>query len=429
MSGLARFEDYPPGEYGLPHMGKVISDHRLKRGWKRSDLAIVCGVNEQTVAYWESLEYLADMDRRIFLCKVLNIPPALLGLTKYSLMGTNQEKAFLTAHKQITEILEDNAYGLYEDILLFAHTSKDKYSPEATYRFYKHQQELEQIVERVPQTEKEAWKDLLSRYYQHATFVAQHHKQDALALSYANQALAIASDINDNELLGASLYRRARVHLIQNRQGDARTDIQSALDKAEKARGPLKGSTYLLAAEVNSLYSQADEKLRTRCRKWQDSALNLTYKGKIEDDGTFLTFSLYAVHHERAKTLLRFALYHATDDELVERLKNPHIRANEELLKDARSALIAARNHLESSSSRKEMYLATTEARLHLVGREFEESARTAKRALQFARKAHSQQTIEEVKQIYRVLNQLVPENPYVCNLGIEVGIFPRWDK
>jgi hypothetical protein len=124
--------------------------------------------------------------------------------------------------------------------------------------------------------------------------------------------------------------------------------------------------------------------------------------------------------------LLRFALYHATDEELIERLRNPHIRANGEALKDARNALAAARNYLESSSSRKEMYLATTEARLHLVSREFEESAQTAKKALQFAKKAHSQQTIEEVKQIYRALNQLAPENPYVCNLGIEVSIFPQ---
>ena len=29
MAKLARPEDYPPGLYGLPHMGEVIADHRV----------------------------------------------------------------------------------------------------------------------------------------------------------------------------------------------------------------------------------------------------------------------------------------------------------------------------------------------------------------------------------------------------------------
>ena len=46
--------------------------------------------------------------------------------------------------------------------------------------------------------------------------------------------------------------------------------------------------------------------------------------------------------------------------------------------------------------------------------------------ALQFARKSHSQQGIDEVKQIYVLLSQLVDKNPYVTNLGVELSIFPR---
>src|SRR5579875_3343318 len=82
MSTRARIEDYPPGKYGLPHMGAVIADHRIKAGWTSQEtFAVVCGVDKQTVAYWENQRYLADMERRIFLCKLLSIPPALLGLT------------------------------------------------------------------------------------------------------------------------------------------------------------------------------------------------------------------------------------------------------------------------------------------------------------------------------------------------------------
>lgn len=426
MSTLARPEDYPPGMYGLPHMGEVIADHRIRAGWtSQEEFAKVCGVDKQTVVYWENQVYLADMDRRILLCKILKIPPALLGLTWRSVADDDVAKTFSSTLDGIAGLLEENAYALYEDILTFAHTSRDKYSPAAAYRFYKHQQELEQIVQRVPEIEKDAWQDLLSRFYQHSTFIAQHHKRDRQALSFANTAVSLAESLHDPELLGASLYRRSRVHLIQNRHKSALNDIQGALDNAKRARASLKGSSYLLAAEINALRAGSDEGLKTRCRVWQDNAAKLIYNGKVEEDGTFLTFSLYAIHHERAKTLLRFALFHTSDDELVEQLKNTHVSANRELLKDARNALMTARRHVETSSARKEMYLSLTEARILLVAREFEESAKMAKVALQFARQSHSQQGIEEVKQLYEMLYQLAPRNPYVANLGVELNIFP----
>jgi len=427
MSTQARYDDYSPGLYGLPHMGEVIADHRLKAGWTSQEaFAIVCGVDKQTVTYWENQVYLADMDRRILLCKLLKIPPALLGLTWRSVASTDMKtEPLFEASKSVAELLEENAYALYEDILTFAHTSKDKYSPEAAYRFYKHQQELEQLVTKVSEIEKDSWKDLLSRFYQHSTFIAQHHMKDKEALSWANRAVSIAESLNDTELLGASLYRRSRVHLIQKRPETAKDDITNALEKVKRARAPLKGSGYLLAAEINSLYAQSDEALKTHCRKWQDGALKLIYNNKVEDDGTFLTFDLYAVHHERAKTLLRFALFHIDDGELLERLKNPYIRANSQVLKDAQNALMAARKNLETSSPRKEMYLAITEARILLIGREYEECAKVAKLALQFARKSHSQQGIDEIKQIHAILTQLVDKNPYVANLGVELNVFP----
>ena len=105
----------------------------------------------------------------------------------------------------IGKLLEENAYALYEDILTFAHMSKDKYSPTSAYRFKKHQQELEQIIHHVPEVEKNAWQDLLSRFYQHSTFIAQHHKKDEEALLFANKAVSLAESLQDAELLGISL--------------------------------------------------------------------------------------------------------------------------------------------------------------------------------------------------------------------------------
>jgi DNA-binding XRE family transcriptional regulator len=426
MSRLAKPEDYSPGLYGLPHMGEVIADHRINAGWTSQEtFAIVCGVDKQTVAYWENQRYLADMERRILLSKLLKIPPTLLGLTWYSMVDENVTNIFSDSPHGIGKLLEENAYALYEDILTFAHMSKDKYSPTSAYRFKKHQQELEQIIHHVPELEKNAWQDLLSRFYQHSTFIAQHHKKDGEALLFANKAVSLAESLQDAELLGISLYKRSRVHLVQNKHNLARADIKSTLDKVKRAKASLKGSTYLLAAEVNSIYAGSDDELKTKCRTWQENASKLLYNGKVEEDGTFLTFNLYAVHHERAKTLLRFSLFYTDYDELTEKLKNTYLKPKNELLIETKNALATARKHLEPGSSTGEMNLSITEAKVYLIDREFEESAKIAKIALQFARKSHSQQGMEEVKQLYAMLHQVAPTNPYIANLGVELKIFP----
>ena len=132
------------------------------------------------------------------------------------------------------------------------------------------------------------------------------------------------------------------------------------------------------------------------------------------------------MHHERAKTLLRFALFSTRDSDLTEKLKNTSTRAKKEPLVDAGNALTAARKYLEPGSSTGETNLAITEARVHLIAKEFEESARIARRALDFARKSHSLQSVEEVKQLYVVLHQLAPTNPYIAHLGVELRIFPE---
>jgi len=431
VSTLSRYEKYRPGRYGLPHMGDVFTDHRLKAGWTSQDIfAKVCGVDKQTVAYWESQEYLSEMDRRIFLCKLLKISPSLLGLTWRSVLSDDQIPRYITDTEYRAELLEENTYGLYEDILSFTKTSPQKYSEETAYRFYKHQQELERIIPHASSFSQDSWKDLLSRYYQHSAFIAQHHKKDDLALSYANKAvdMAISLECEDVEIVGSAYYKRARIHLVQGDHVLAKENIQEALKKAGKARPSLKGSTYLLAAEIHSLYASQEGELRRQCHEWQNDAVNLLYKKKPESDDTFVVgFSLYAVHHERAKTLMRFALFHTSNDELVERLKDKYVRADAALLLDARNSLSAAKKHLGSlqpTLTTGHMNFAITEARLLLVEKEYEQSAKLAKKALIAACASNSAKGVREVGEIHTILNELAPQNPYVCNLGVELGRF-----
>jgi hypothetical protein len=97
------------------------------------------------------------------------------------------------------------------------------------------------------------------------------------------------------------------------------------------------------------------------------------------------------------------------------------------LLQDARNSLSAARKHLGSVQSVRatsHMDYTITEARLLLVEREYEQSAKIAKAALNIAQVANSSKGVSDVGTIHTLLNELAPQNPYVCNLGVELGRF-----
>jgi hypothetical protein len=271
--------------------------------------------------------------------------------------------------------------------------------------------------------EKDSLQELLGRFYEHSAFIAQHHKEDEQALSYMKQGIDVALPLKNADNIGAALERRARIYLLQGRYDKARQDIQAATDYIKHVCSAIKGNIYVLSAEIHTFYAESDKKLQDQCRGWENLAAELVYRGKVEDNGLLMGFNFYDVHHGRAKRLARFSLFHINDKELLERLKDTHVQADTELVGEAHRELTNAKKHMGIRQTNA-MDVSITEARLYLIQREFEESAKVAKKALQIAREVHSQRGIGEVFQIYQILKELAPRNPYICNLGIELGIF-----
>ncbi len=77
LSSEACYESFSPGLHNLPHMGEVIAHYRKKRYRTQESFAIAAGVIVRTVQEWETNIMTADMGRRIFLAKMLKIPPCL----------------------------------------------------------------------------------------------------------------------------------------------------------------------------------------------------------------------------------------------------------------------------------------------------------------------------------------------------------------
>ena len=110
----------------------------------------------------------------------------------------------------------------------------------------------------------------------------------------------------------------------------------------------VKGSIYLLSAEIQAFYTASDKKLQDQCREWQNDAAELVYRGKVEDNGTFLmlSFMLFIMR----KTLARFSLFHPMTRG-TPRTSGTHVQANSELVQDAHRELTNARKHVDIGTS------------------------------------------------------------------------------
>jgi hypothetical protein len=131
----------------------------------------------------------------------------------------------------------------------------------------------------------------------------------------------------------------------------------------------------------------------------------MLYKGIAEPDESFFRFNLSAIHHEKAKSLLCWQ----------------HNREDRKLV---RSKLVTALETLHPDLTVWKAYYFMTEARLNLAEHDLEASAQAGKAALNIARAMHSKMEEENVRHLYHELNEKDSRNPYVRNLGVELGIF-----
>ncbi|MGB8344121.1 MAG: hypothetical protein WCD86_04510 [Ktedonobacteraceae bacterium] len=266
---------------------------------------------------------------------------------------------------------------------------------------------MEKIAQNAPAVEREPWLELLCNFYQISTRFAQHSMGKKRALVDAQNAVDLATSLDNIELLVSAQYRQAVVYLEQSATvsdptlqqayiGHAKSDIEAALKHADRVRATLKGNVYLLAAEINALYAGNDAALRKQGEKWQDKTANLVYRGDLEDEGNFLKLNASALHHEKAKLLLLFGR-----------------------VKEARSELNLTWKTLPPDLLTWKMNTYLTEARLYKAEHDLEGSVHAAIEAYYIVRAMHSNKGENSVLNIYRELKQLDENNPYVCRLGV----------
>jgi transcriptional regulator with XRE-family HTH domain len=410
-SGYGRFT---PGEGVLPHMGEVIVEYRLRRGWNtQAELAAAAGVSQRAVTDWESKAMIRDPDRRIFLARLLKIPPALLGIDWRPVFYEDNTGAHSRPLPQDQVWLEDS-YHHYEDTL--ALTWDVTYSggfAQVAERFERRFSRLNALAREVSGPEKEAWLGLLCQYYQASIQTPQHCGESRyaqlIALQRCQTALQIARELDDAELLAAGYFRLSGIYESHGNLLLARESILQGMQYVDRVRDPTRGNLYLRAATISARFAEQDETLIALLRDWQDEALQIVYRGEIEPDRSFFRLNRAAVHHERARTFLRFAL--ARPEEKI-------------ILLDAQSEMQLARDALPADLAIWRMYFLVTEARLYLASHDLEGGARLALAALRAAREMQSKKGERQVCELFQEMRRQDEHNPYVCNLGVELGLF-----
>src|SRR6266700_829396 len=71
---------FPVGIGNMPHAGRVIAFYRDLRGWDQDQFAAEMGLGKRRIYQIEESAVLKSSSRREVLVKLLNIPPALLGV-------------------------------------------------------------------------------------------------------------------------------------------------------------------------------------------------------------------------------------------------------------------------------------------------------------------------------------------------------------
>jgi len=410
MHWWSRYGSYRAGTWGLPHMGDVIKEYRIRRGFYSQDqFSQAAGVSRRTIDYWESNMYLTEMDRRIFLSKFLRIPPALLGLTVYNVMDdTHVIENYTESLKHMVELAEEDSYYAYEDILVLGWECLRKGGiPQVAERVNRRLKKLQGIVQGCPTEEKEAWLVLLFQYYRLSSAFSRHVIPSD-GIPGISTAISIAEELDDVELIANAYQHRASLYIAQDQVKEAKYDIDVAMTYANRVNTPLKGSIYLRAAEINS-HLGGNTAIREENKRLHGLVAHLAYDTKRTTtyDRTFRILTTSSVHHERAKVLLKL---HEFDP------KPQH-------LQDAENELHLVKKSLSPDLVEWQLFFALTEGRLRIAQGEIRESAIVGKEALKTARLLSSRSGITDVTTLYHDLKKHHPNNLEVINLGVQLGI------
>ncbi len=388
---------FQEGEDNLPHFGDVITHYRLLLGWTRKEAATALNC---TTRYIEMLESKKNKNmpesnpRRAAIAKILSIPPVLFGLASPS--HEQESTAIPTASG-----FDTHAISFYEDMLS---SSWELYYTSSVQRATKNIdiwiQFLKQDVDNAQGAKFNQLLSVLCRFYQLAALVARERMDIPQALGNEKEAVALAFQGGNAELIASSLLRRTRIYLQTKDYNLALQDAEAAHTYADRSRDPLKGKVYQIIGETYARIAGSDQHLQTKSLKLFDQVGRIVRKGNLEADGSFTKLDITSLYIERAEALTKFGQFD-----------------------DAHDAIAIAREKLSPELTRWNVNILLGEAETYFAEKEYEDCITIALDALKIVDILQLQGKKERIRRLFRELQQIDANYPLTRLLGKELNM------
>ncbi len=245
---------------------------------------------------------------------------------------------------------------------------------------------------------------LRCRFLQLQSVIARDHTDFPKALNAINEAITLAFQLQDAELVASSLYRRAKVWAAQQQYDLAVKDLEAVLPYARRSRDPLRCYIAMLLAEMYSRLAPGDARYAKKSLTLLDEVdRTVRTHGVLEGDGSFVKVDIAGLYMIRGDVLGRSGQRD-----------------------DAREAFLLVRRSLPKAFTRWQGNLCISEAQLSLAQRDLENSCQLAHDALDIFQATDSQSGAAKVRRLYRDLWQAYPAHAQIKELGERLDIQRR---
>ena len=287
----ASVADIPRDEDGFPVAGLVVRHFRDKKRWTQAQLASKLKITELMVRMMETKNKgLDSIERRRALCKLLGIPPILLGLGSLEqlqqLLKPEEPKiqatSIITAHNEVPTV------AAYKTMLV--HYNQVNLNSVGLSLLADIDAIIPSLYEQVCNTShRQNKQQLLYVLWEFHRLAAKVHAdfEDNIAKTIHNldKALVIAFELHDANLVAVTHAHVAGIRLLKQTPHLARADIDAAISQLKHASPIVQCDTYGLAARIyhSSAIDLGDS---SNAKYFLDESDRLLRNG-IQEDGRY----------------------------------------------------------------------------------------------------------------------------------------------
>jgi transcriptional regulator with XRE-family HTH domain len=308
---IEQIREIPLQADGFPIAGRIIELFRLRKGWSQRDLARKLGISNVMVHKIENKNSEISLERRRLLCKLLDIPPILLGLgtveqlheffredesVKHDTHANNEKSPIYTHHDAQMNV------NRYNKVLQQYHQTTFTLSGLSLLG------EIEVILHMLMKDtgntknmqEKKQFLILQWEFHRLAAVIYADFKYNMVnAMRHMNSALSVASQLHDANLLANTYAHIAALETLQGNVFLARPHIDAALSHLKNASDMMKCDTYALAARLYHTSAQ-DYGDVAKARSFIELSQGMSSDG-IHNDGRYTPIGIDTFRCQRTQ--------------------------------------------------------------------------------------------------------------------------------